>query len=176
MALFSENKDKRRPGVKPITHIMVALAFGEYTEGIFAYAAQLAEQFDARLLVASVINTRDVKAVRTVSAMGYEVDGAHYVEEIRKERRESVDRLVNQAGFPTERLKVVIEVGHPIESLLKLTVDYDVDAVVMGLQGRSNLEHIFVGSVAEKVFRRCPVTVISYRGERTAAKLKKRIS
>ena len=159
--------------MKPITHIMVALAFGEYTEGIFAYAAQLAEQFDARLLVASVINTRDVKAVRTVSAMGYEVDGAHYVEEIRKERRESVDRLVNQAGFPTERLKVVIEVGHPIESLLKLTVDYDVDAVVMGLQGRSNLEHICVGSVAEKVLRRCPVTVISYRGERTAAKLKK---
>ena len=162
--------------MKPIKHIMVALAFGEYTEGIFAHAAQLAEQLEARLLVASIINSRDVEAVRTVSAMGYEVDGAHYVEEIRKERRGILDRLVNQAGFPAERLKVVIEVGHPVESLLKLAVDNDVDAVVMGLQGRSNLEHIFVGSVAEKIFRRCPVTVISYRGERSAAKLRQRIA
>jgi nucleotide-binding universal stress UspA family protein len=155
---------------------MVALAFGEYTEGIFGYAAQLAGQLEARLLVASVINTRDVEAVRTVSAMGYQVDGAHYVEEIRKERREIVDRLVNQAGFPAERLKVIIEVGHPVECLLNIAVNNEVDAVVMGLQGRTNLEHIFVGSVAEKLFRRCPVTVISFRGERTAAKLRKRIA
>jgi nucleotide-binding universal stress UspA family protein len=162
--------------VKPIKHILVALAFGEYTEGIFAYAAQLAGQLDARLLVASIINARDVEAVRTVSAMGFEVDGVHYVDEIRKERREILDRLVKQTGFPAERLKVVIEVGHPIDSLLKLVVDDDVDAVVMGLKGRTNLEHIFVGSVAEKLFRRSPVTVISYRGERIAAKLRKRIT
>lgn len=159
----------------PIKNIMVALAFGEYTEGIFTYAAGLAQQFDANLLVASVINTRDVEAVRTVSAMGFEVDGAHYVDEIRQERRELLDRLVNQTGFPAARLKVVIEVGNPIEKLLNLVVDAGVDAVVMGLKGRTNLEQVFVGSVAEKMFRRCPVTVISYRGERTAAKLRKRI-
>jgi nucleotide-binding universal stress UspA family protein len=162
--------------VQAIEHIMVALAFGEHTEGIFTYAAQLAGQLEARLLVASVINTRDVEAVRTVSAMGYKVDGAHYVAEIRKERREILDRLVNQAGFPAERLKVVIEVGHPVECLLKLAVEAEVDAVVMGLQGRTNLEHIFVGSVAEKMFRRSPVTVISFRSARTAARLRKRIS
>lgn len=149
--------------MKPIKHIMVALAFGEYTEGIFAYAAQLAEQLEARLLVASIINSRDVEAVRTVSAMGYEVDGAHYVEEIRRERRSILDQLRNQAKFPAERLKVVIEVGNPIESLLKLVADAEVDAVIMGLKGRTNLEQVFVGSVAEKMFRRCPVTIISYR-------------
>lgn len=161
--------------MKPVQHIMVALAFGEYTEGIFTYAAGLAQQFDARLLVASIINTRDVDAVRTVSSMGFEVDGAHYVDEIRDERRKILDRLVSEVGFPAERLKVVIEVGNPISSLLNLVVDADVDAVVMGLKGRTNLEQVFVGSVAEKMFRRCPVTVISYRGERTAAKLRRRV-
>lgn len=161
--------------MKPVQHIMVALAFGEYTEGIFTYAAGLAQQFDARLLVASIINTRDVDAVRTVSAMGFEVDGAHYVDEIRDERHKTLDRLVNQVGFPAERLKVVIEVGNPISSLLNLVVDAEVDAVVMGLKGRTNLEQVFVGSVAEKMFRRCPVTVFSYRGERTAAKLRRRV-
>jgi nucleotide-binding universal stress UspA family protein len=161
--------------MKPIKNILVALAFGDYTEGIFTFAAGLAKPFDANLLVTSIINTRDVDAVRTVTAMGFEVDGAHYVDEIRKERREILDRLVNQVGFPAERLKVIIEVGNPISALLKLVVDADVDAVVMGLKGRTNLEQVFVGSVAEKMFRRCPVTVISYRGERTAEKLRRRI-
>jgi nucleotide-binding universal stress UspA family protein len=161
--------------VKPVNNIMAALAFGDYTEGIFAYAAQLAQQLGANLLVASIVNSRDVEAVRTVSAMGFEVDGAHYVDEIRRERRAILDRLVDQAGFPAERLKVVIEVGNPIERLLELVVDAEVDCVVMGLKGRTNLEQVFVGSVAEKLFRRCPVTVISYRGERTAAKLRQRI-
>jgi nucleotide-binding universal stress UspA family protein len=154
---------------------MVALAFGDYSEGIFAYGAQVAKLFDANLLVASVINTRDVEAVRTVSAMGFEVDGAHYIDEIRKERRVILERLVKLTDFPAERIKVVIEVGNPIERLLGLVVDADVDCVVMGLKGRTNLEQVFVGSVAEKMFRRCPVTVISYRGERTAARLRQRI-
>lgn len=161
--------------MKPVKNIMVALAFGDYTEGIFTYAAGLAKQFDANLLVANIVNTRDVDAVRAVTAMGFDVDGAHYVDEIRKERREILDRLVNQVGFPAERLKVIIEMGNPISALLKLVVDADVDAVVMGLKGRTNLEQVFVGSVAEKMFRRCPVTVISYRGEGMAAKLKRRI-
>ncbi len=161
--------------MKPTKNIMVALAFGGYTEGIFTYAAGLAKQIDANLLVANIINIRDVEAVRTITAMGFDVDGAHYVDEIRKERREILDRLVNQVGFQAERLKVIIEVGNPIESLLKLVVDADVDAVVMGLKGRTNLEQVFVGSVAEKMFRRCPVTVISYRGERMAEKLRRRI-
>ena len=161
--------------MKPVKNIMVALAFGEYAEGIFTYAAQMAEKFDANLLVTSVINIRDVDAVRTISAMGFDVDGANYVDEIRNERRKILERLVSQVGFPAERLKVVIEVGNPISSLLNLVVDADVDAVVMGLKGRTDLEQVFVGSVAEKMFRRCPVTVISYRGERTAAKLRRRI-
>jgi nucleotide-binding universal stress UspA family protein len=33
----------------------------------------------------------------------------------------------------------------------------------MGAKGRSNVEHLLVGSVADKMFRHSPVTVASYR-------------
>jgi nucleotide-binding universal stress UspA family protein len=47
--------------------------------------------------------------------------------------------------------------------------------IVMGVKGRTDLQHVFVGSVADKIFRRSPVTVISYRDENHAEHLKKNI-
>ena len=45
----------------------------------------------------------------------------------------------------------------------------------MGVKGRTDLQHAFVGSVADKIFRHSPVTVISYRDEKHADHLKKHI-
>jgi nucleotide-binding universal stress UspA family protein len=86
--------------------IMVAIGFSSYSEGAFRYAAELARKFDADLLVASVINSRDVEAVRSVAAMGYEVDGEHYVESIKNERKALLEDYVRKASFPVERMKV----------------------------------------------------------------------
>lgn len=155
--------------------IMVAVGFSGYSEGTFRYAAELARKLDADLLVASVINSRDVEAVRSVAAMGYEVDGEHYVETIRNERKALLESYAAKAAFPAERMKVRFAVGNPLEELLKTIVREDVQMVVMGVKERSDLEHFLVGSVAEKLFRRSPVTVVSYRDKKSAERLQNRI-
>jgi nucleotide-binding universal stress UspA family protein len=70
---------------------------------------------------------------------------------------------------------MVFQIGNPIDELLKLILAEDIDVIVMGPKGRTDLEHILVGSVAEKIFRRSPATIISYRGDKVAERLKKRI-
>lgn len=156
--------------------ILVAVAFSSrYTEGIFQYSTQLATRLDAELVVASIINQRDVAAVGRVANMGYEVDGEHYVSDIKKERLSKIDQMIKANGFPPERVKSMVKVGNPIDELLRIVDGEKVDMVVMGLKGRTDLEHVFVGSVAEKLFRRCPATIVSYRDDDQARRLRKRI-
>ena len=162
--------------MKKIEKIMVPVAFSPYSQGIVDYALMLASSLDVqKLIFVSVINQRDVEAVETISALGYEVDGEQYVEEIKKQRAEALDKLLENSEFPDERMKLIITVGKPAQKILKHAVKEEVDMIVMGVKGRSDLAHAFTGSVAEKLFRRSPITIVSYRDEKIAARLRKRI-
>ncbi len=161
--------------MKKVDKILVAIAFSEYARGIFDYAAGLAIKLDATLVAVSIINSRDVEAVATITAMGYEVDEAHFLEKIETERRQILKTFVADSDIPPERVKIIFKVGNPIDELLKTIILEEVDMVVMGTKGRTDLEHLLVGSVAEKLFRYSPVPVVSFRDQKQAAYLKKRI-
>jgi nucleotide-binding universal stress UspA family protein len=155
--------------------IMVALAFSEHAKDIFNYAVGLAQYAEADLVVVNIINSRDVQAVRKISAMGYDVDGEHYVEGVRAERQAILEQIIQASAFPPEKISTIFKVGNPVDELLKLTVEKDIDLIVTGIKGHTDVEHFFVGSVAEKLFRRSPVPVISYRTKEQAERLRNRI-
>jgi nucleotide-binding universal stress UspA family protein len=146
-----------------VNKILVAICFSEYCPGTFAYATRLAAQLQAELVAANVINIKDVQAIGQIESMGYSISAEDYVKDLKEERRAELDKMQAESGFPKEKFKVIIKVGHPFEKLLQITKEENVDMVVMGAKGRSNVEHLLVGSVAEKMFRHSPVTVASYR-------------
>lgn len=148
------------PGVNKI---LVAICFSEYCPGTFAYATLLATQLQAELVLANVISIRDVQAVGKIESMGYSISAEDYVKGVKEERRAELDKMLADSGFPKEKSKSILKVGHPFEELLRITKEEKVDMVIMGAKGRSNVEHLLVGSVAEKMFRHSPVTVASYR-------------
>jgi len=157
----------------PVKKIMVAIGFTEYTEGLLTYAVQIAESLKAELIIVNIINVRDVEAVGSIAAMGYEVDSEHYVSGIKEERRQALSEILAKISFPADKMRAVFQIGHPVEELLKIAMREKVDLMVMGIKGRSDLEHLLMGSVAEKLFRRSPVPILSYRDEKSAARLKK---
>ncbi|MBW2605296.1 MAG: universal stress protein [Deltaproteobacteria bacterium] len=158
-----------------VNKIMVALAFSLHSEGIFNYAAQIANLLNAELIIASIINSRDISAVGMVASMGYEVDSEHYVEGVKAERKKMLDHFMEKSSLDRKNIRTIFTVGYPIEELLKLIVKENIDIIVMGVKGRTDLEHVFIGSVAEKLFRRSPVPVISFRDEKSAERLRKKI-
>ena len=158
-----------------IKKLMVAVDLAEYAEGLVNYAVQIAESLHAELVVANIINTRDVEAVGMVAAMGYEVDSEHYVSGITEERQETLNQIFARLSFPANKLRTIIKVGHPVDELLKIAMNENVDMLIMGVKGRTDLDNIFIGSVAEKLFRRSPVTIVSYRDDKNKERLRKRI-
>ncbi|MEJ2657371.1 MAG: universal stress protein [Desulfobacterales bacterium] len=158
-----------------IKKIMVALDFTSYSQSTFDYAVKIARNLNAYLVVASIINSRDISAVEMVTSMGYEVDSEHYVEGIKTEREKMLTNFLKHSDIDREHLQMIFKVGNPTHELLKLIVAENVDMVVMGVKGRTDLEHIFIGSVAEKLFRRSPVPVLSHRDEKNAERLREKI-
>jgi len=163
--------------MKKVEKILVPLAFSPYSQGIVQYAVMLANGLAVQQLIfVSVINQRDVDAVETITSFGYEVDGEHYVQEIEKSRVVALENMLKDIDFPEEKMKLIITVGKVADKLLKYAVKEDVDMIVMGVKAKSELVHAFTGSVAEKLFRRSPITIVSYREESIADKLRKRIT
>lgn len=158
-----------------VKKILVPVAFSRYTESLLKYATDIAGIMNAEMIVANIINARDVEAVETIAAMGYEVDSQNYVVGIKAERQKELDNILKKLAYPSEKIHTVFKVGNPRDELLKIAIKEDVDLIIMGLKGRTDLEHVFVGSVAEKVFRRSPIPVLSYRDEANAERLRKHI-
>jgi nucleotide-binding universal stress UspA family protein len=57
------------------------------------------------------------------------------------------------------RFEVVTKSGREDEEILKFAKDEKVDIIVVGTHGRTGIEHVFFGSVAEKVLRHSPFPV-----------------
>jgi nucleotide-binding universal stress UspA family protein len=156
-----------------VKKILVPIAFSKYSQGILNYAAGIAASLEAELLVVNVINERDLAAVDKIASFGYKVDVEHYLETMKSERREELKGLMEGLTLPDEQVSFSFRVGDPTNELLKVVIDKDIDMVVMGIKTH-DVRHIFAGSVAERMFRKCPVPIVSYRGDELSERLREK--
>ena len=57
------------------------------------------------------------------------------------------------------RYELVTKSGREDEEILNFTKKENVDIIIMGTHGRTGIDHVFFGSVAEKVLRQSPFPV-----------------
>jgi nucleotide-binding universal stress UspA family protein len=144
---------------------MAAVDFSEYSKPTLKYAALLAGSLGAELVVVNVINQRDVEAVRKVEKEGVGVSADNYIALQKKDRDAVTSQLLEEAGCGSVRIRRIFRVGVPWVELLEAIKEENIDLMVMGTKGRTNIANTLFGSTAEKVFRRCPVPILSVRGK-----------
>ena len=155
--------------MKMVNTIMVAVDFSDYTLPSVRYAARLAEDVGADLLLVNVINQRDVDMLKRVAAEAPNFTFESYLKEMRRDREEQFQELIKSARCREENVRAKLRIGVPFEELLQVIETHKPDLLVMGVKGRSNLVGTIVGSCAQKMFRRCPIPLVSIRESGTLA-------
>jgi nucleotide-binding universal stress UspA family protein len=149
-----------------INAIMVACDFSEYAPQVLEFGLNLATQLTSEVLVVNVINQRDVDAVRKVEVEYPAFSLQKYLSEQKQDRLSQMDALIAEVGGDPTTVRKMIRIGVPFKALVQAIEETGPDLLVMGTRGRGNLAGVLFGSTAEKVFRRCPIPVVSVRTEK----------
>jgi len=135
--------------------ILCPTDFSEGSYRALAYGLRLATLDEGTLLVAHVIHVP--------SGELYQPDG-HVLtfEEAKQRARARLEELRVQRLDNYPRCELIVDIGDPYRQLMALARDRRVDLIVTATHGRTGIEHLVIGSVAEKIIRHapCPVLVV----------------
>lgn len=147
---------------------MACFDFSDYSRYTVEYALELTRGKPIEILLFNVVNAKDVEAVKTASKYYPEaIDVDRYVKEALADRYKRLGEVIAEHfSADAAQIKSLVHVGIPFEEIINVVETENIDLVLMGNKGRSNLSRTLFGSNAEKVFRHSPVPVLSVRGDK----------
>jgi nucleotide-binding universal stress UspA family protein len=147
-------KNQATRGVPQISQILVATDFSPHASNALEWARSLAGAFGAKLVLLHVIDVLSFAVTGGVRA------GIDPLSILSKEAHQCMGEL--KALIPDAQ--TVVREASPPAAIVDVALELNCQMIVMGTHGRSGLEHLLMGSVAEYVVRHSKVPVLTVRG------------
>ncbi|WP_306058940.1 universal stress protein [Natronococcus wangiae] len=119
------------------------------------HAIELANRLDAALHVVSV-SEEGPHAEKKRDQMRADLED---------QAAEALERAETDAAGHGIEVATTIRHGVPQDEIIDVAKEHGADMIIMGTVGRTGLDHLIVGSVAEEVVRNAPVPVVTVREE-----------
>jgi len=149
--------------MKKVNKILVACDLSQYSIQAVEYGAEMAESVNAELVIVSVINQRDLDMIRKVTQHTDKITVSKYVSETKENRSEEIAKILAASKHDPALYRIVFRTGVPFREILAAIEEEKADVLVMGTKGRTDLADVLFGSTAKKMFRRCPIPLLSIR-------------
>jgi nucleotide-binding universal stress UspA family protein len=159
--------------IPKIKRILYTTDLSESARFAFSYAATIANQFDAKVVILHVLEDISANIHSQVSSM----IGENRWAELQKQKEEAffqtIEARLNEfchelkseygdtCPFVVE--EPLVEQGNAVEQILKISEEKNCDLIVMGTHGYGMLADALIGSTARRVVRRSRIPVMVIR-------------
>ncbi len=137
--------------------VLFCTDFSENSDYAFEFAYGIAKRDEGLLYVLHVLpdNPHQAYAERYIDKEDLEKIRKSIGEDLYNKYREHyIEKIENEIKF-----EIVTKTGRGDKEILKFAKKENVDIIVMGTHGKTGIEHVFFGSVAEKVIRNSTLPV-----------------
>ncbi len=144
--------DEEEPPKQTIRRILVPVDFSEASEIAVQHATEIAQTYGAKIDLLHV-----VEEVAYPSAYGVEpplVSSSNVVTRVEKALG-----TIARENIGYEHVQVSARIGYAPLTILDYVEENDVDLIVLATHGRTGLDRMLLGSVAERVIRQAPTPV-----------------
>ncbi|MBN1443173.1 MAG: universal stress protein [Planctomycetes bacterium] len=148
---------------KAFGRILIAHDFS--LEGALAAetARQWTQAFQARARMLHVVDSE-------CGVTGFEIelfsDWREYHEKMKERALEQL-RSIAEKDWAETNVEVDVAIGHPVLEILAQAEEFEANLIVMGTHGGACQDRFLLGTVAEKIVRKAPCTVLLVRGAET---------
>lgn len=173
-----EGSESAQPLNPPFTPILVPVDFSAFSSQALEKAADIAARFDSSLIVLHIIaaelgvqalasrlgkHSADIPMLGTEEIQDVCEQDIEAVTEPQREQAYEALHAFLPARLTHHSVELRVVFGRPFERIVETAVAEDVGLIVMGTHGRTGLERIAVGSVAERVVRLAPCPVLTLK-------------
>lgn len=156
--MTTSNDSEKKPERSQAQHILVATDFSACAQPALDYAAMLATRSGATLHLLYVSEVPGVLIGEAVALRDEFVDA-----DIRQGRvkLDETLRALRERGIDASG---EVRAGFAARTIVERARQGGYELVVIGTHGRNGFDRFWMGSVAEKVVRGCPIPVVTIRG------------
>lgn len=156
---FTVRQDAEVTPDQAVRRILVPIDFSDASEAAVQHAKEIALTYGAELNLLHVVEQPFYPSSYGIDSVSFPT--AEIVERVEKQLG---DLAREEIGY--EHVMIEATVGHPASSILDYVDANEIDLVVIATHGRTGLDRVLIGSVAERVLRQSPTPVFVVKPDR----------